>query len=129
MKENQLTFGAFAIIEFISGQFDDEEIHHVDISSGHELFEKLQLFYEGKYEELFGFPVFDVRINGIEYHTEQKGIEFSLKIGTDDAAQAVITFHKQTLHDENAKKIALIREIIDYDPEAEYSLLRETFGK
>lgn len=129
MKENQLIFGAVATMEFVSGHLEDEETHCIHIDSGYELFEKLQLFYEGKHEELFGRRVFDVSITKITYHASQKGTDFKMVIGTDDSACVMLNLNKQALQDENAQKIAMIRELIDYDPEAEVSLLREKFGK
>lgn len=129
MEENKLNFSPTVEITFTSGQFEDEEEHVIYVTCGYELFDTLKAFYEKKYEELFGYPVFHVEIVSIKYLFNNNDVQFTLNIGTDDAAQAQLSFNQQVVFDENAKKIAMIREVLDFDKEAECSLLRELFQK
>lgn len=91
------------------------------------MIQTLRLFFEGNYKELFGEHVFQAEIISIKYYFKQNDVDFEMLIGTDDAATVKLTFDNMTLQDENAKKIAMIREVLDFDKEAERSLLRELF--
>lgn len=129
MKDNTLNFAPTFEITFASEQFEDGGEDVIYAISGYELFDTLKAFYEKQYEKLFGQYVFHVEIVSIKYKFNNSDIQFALNIGTDDVAQAQLSFNKQVVFDENAKKIAMIREVLDFDKEAESSLLRELFQK
>lgn len=127
MNEDKIKFSPFAKINFVIDPHEDEEYRSVEINSGYELFESLKLYYEGKYEELFGFVAFDVVLLGIDYILKNNELDFKLKIGTDDNAQGELVLNTESLKDENAKKIKMIRDIVDYDLESEDYLLKEWY--
>lgn len=130
MKENEVIFPVFATIEFFA---EEEEDHpdglSVSVHSGYELFEKLQLFYENKYEELFGYPVYNIHMEKILFHSKNDEVNFSLSVNSDDDMYGKLEVNRTKLEDKNAQTIAMIREVIDFDPEAEGSLIQKLFAK
>lgn len=118
-------------VETVDGQEDD----YVEVFEGYELMEKLKCYFTEDYESLFeddpldsGLPPIHVELKRIEYVTNQEGINMKMVIDGDDCAHLDLQFSTQKLEDENAKKVAMIREVLDFDKEAEYSLLRELFN-
>ncbi|MBG9693298.1 hypothetical protein ABD91_21420 [Lysinibacillus sphaericus] len=130
MKENEVIFPVFATIEFFA---EEEEDHpdglSVNVYSGYELFEKLRLFYENKYEELFGYLVFNIHMERILFHSQNNEVNFSLSVNSQDDMYGNLKVDPTKLGDKNALTIAMIREVIDFDPEAEDSLIRKHFAK
>lgn len=111
---------------------DGEEEVVVETTTGYELFDKIAQYNKKDFEELFqneSVPVLFAQLKYIQLVQEQNGIKFNLKLDADDGAYGSLIFQRETLQDENAKKLEMIREIIDYDPEAESSLLRDLILK
>lgn len=116
-------------------QWDGQEDGYVEVFAGYELMEKLKNYFTEDYVSLFennpldsGLPAMYVRLKHIEYKTDQNGIDMKMVIDGDDVAYINLNLSTQNLEDENAKKVAMIREVLDFDSEAEYSLLRELFN-
>lgn len=128
-KENAMNFyvseaNMYFEIENVDGE--DEVV--VETSTGYELIEKIGQYEKEEFDKLFEseeLPVFHARLKYILITHEQDGIKFNLKLNGDDGAYADLTFKREVLRDKNAKKIAMIREVLDFDKEAESSLLRE----
>ncbi|MFY0516352.1 hypothetical protein ACOMCU_00780 [Lysinibacillus sp. UGB7] len=130
MKENEVVFPVFATIEF----FAEEEEDHPDglsvlVYSGYELFEKLRLFYENKYEELFGYPVYNIHLDRVIFKSQNDEVDFTLNVNSNDDMYGKLKVNPTKMADKNAQTIAMIREVIDFDPEAEDSLIRKFFAK
>lgn len=124
-----------ACIHFEVETVDGQEDGYVEVFAGYELMEKLKNYFTEDYDSLFeddpldsGLPAMYVRLKHIEYKSNQKGIDMKMIIDGDDAAHVNFNLSTQNLEDENARKVAMIREVLDFDNEAEYSLLRELFN-
>lgn len=125
-EENKMYFQpSKARLVFSIETGDGIEETYVDVEMGYQLDEKLKLYYTGNYKELFGVGVFYAELLRIEYIHESEDIDFKMVIGNDDAPNVELSFKTDKLQGENAKKISLIREIIDYDRESENSLLHK----
>lgn len=128
-KEQELIFNPKeARMHFLIENIDGQEETHVDVWEGYELIERLTQYGNEDFETLFeneSLPVNYARLLYVEYKHQQDGVDFSFRINGDDMSTAKVKFNTQTLEDENAKKIAMIREILDFDDEAEVSLLTD----
>lgn len=127
-KENEMNFYVHdAILCFTIENSDGEEEVDVQSSTGYELMEKLEWYYTKAYDKIFGESFHYVYLNYIQITHEQDGVKFNLRLNGDDGAYGKLSFNTDVLEDENERKIAMIREVIDFDPESETSLLREMF--
>lgn len=128
-KEYELSFPLTkARIHFLIETVDGEEETYVEVWEGFELIERIKQYATEDYKNLFEnelMPVFYAHLQYIEYNHEQDGANFTFKIKGNDTSTAKVKFNTSVLEDENAKKVAMIREVLDFDPEAETSLLRE----
>lgn len=128
-KENEMNFYVHdAILCFIVENCEGEE-EEVDVqtSTGYELMEKLEWYYTKDYDKIFGENFHYAYLRYIKVIHEQDGVKFSFRLNGDDGAYGKLLFNTDALKDENEQKIAMIREVLDFDPEAETSLLREKF--
>lgn len=132
-KEYEMGFPLLnARMHFLIETVDGEEETFVDVCAGYELIERMKQFAMGDYKKLFeneSLPVHYAHLKYIEYNHDQDGVNISFKIDSDDVSTANLKFDTSVLKDENAIRIALIREILDYDSEAETSLLRDLIQK
>lgn len=115
-------------MHFEVGNVDGSEDVVVDTFLGYDLIGKIGLFSKSDFKTLFkeeALPVFHARLKYIEIVHEQDGVKFNMRLDGDDSASVDLTFTPQLLKDDNAKKIAMIREVLDFDNEAESSLLRD----
>lgn len=130
-KEYEISFPlAKARMHFLIETVDGEEETFVEVWEGFELIERMKQYATEDYKKLFeneSMPVHYAHLQYIEYNHDQDGANFNFKINGDDISTAKVKFNTNVLRDENAKKIAMIREVLDFDPEAETSLLRELF--
>ncbi|MEX3623522.1 hypothetical protein [Viridibacillus arvi] len=131
MKENEIVAnGLFARLNFKIETNDGEEEIYIEVIAGYELMQKLGLFFKEKYIEIFEGEydyIYDAKLVSIEYIHKVNGLDINMSISTDEAATLKLKFDAKTLEDKNAKKIAMIREVLDFDKEAEQSVLRELF--
>ena len=127
-KENEINFYVHdAIMCFTIENGDGEDDVDVLTNTGYELMEKLEWYYTKEYDNIFGESVHYAYLKYIQVTHEQEGVKFSLRLNGDDGAYGNLSFKTDALKDENERKIAMIREVLDFDPEAETSLLREMF--
>lgn len=132
-KEQEMNFYVSdAKMVFDIENVDGEEEVILETSTGYELFEKIGLYEKQNYKKLFeneSLPVNHAHLKYVLITHEQDGIKFNLRLNGDDGAYAKLTFNQEKLNDENANKVAMMREILDFDREAETSLLREFMKK
>ena len=130
-KEYEMSFPLMdARMHFLIETVDGEEETCVMVCEGFELIERMKQYVTEDYKKLFEDETMHVhyaRLRYIEYNHEQNGVKINLKIDGDDVSMANVKFDTHVLEDENAKKVAMIREVLDFDHEAETSLLRELF--
>ncbi len=128
-KEYEMSFPLLnARMHFLIETVDGEEETYVDICEGFELIERMKQYATEDYKKLFEdepMHIHYARLRYIEYNHEKDGVNINIKIDGDDVSTAKVKFDTGVLEDENAKKVAMIREVLDFDPEAETSLLRE----
>lgn len=132
-QEFEMNFGVLdARMKFTVENVDGETETYVDIHSGYELFERMKQYATEDFKTLFeneSLPVFFATLQNIEFKHEQEDVKFRMSITDDDVPYCNLRFSPKTLQDENAKKISLIREIVDYDRESENGLLHQLLKK
>lgn len=130
-KEHEMSFPlTTARMHFLIETVDGEEETFVEVFEGFDLIQKLQQYATQNYKALFeeeSMPVHYAHLRYIEYKHEQDGVNVRFKIDAEDTASATVAIKPSVLQDENAKKIAMIREVLDFDKEAESSVLRDLF--
>lgn len=130
MRENVIEIGGLVArmnfrIETVDGE---EEKAFIEADAGYALMEKLRLYAIGEYTTIFENEYSHVHyaeLISINYQLKAKGVDIDMSISTDDSASIKLTFDTRSLEDKNAQKIALMREIIDFDPETENYLLKQ----
>ncbi|MBG9732272.1 hypothetical protein ABD87_22875 [Lysinibacillus sphaericus] len=129
MHENEIVIGGLsARLNFTVETVDGDEETYVEVHTGYELMEKLRLYLTKEYTKIFNddYPyVSFAHLKGIEYSHTTNEVNVKFYISTDDSASLNLAFDTNVLQDANAKKIALFREIIDYDNESENILLHK----
>ena len=129
MKENEIVIGGLtACLNFSVETVDGDQETYVEVHTGYELLEKLSLYLIKDYTKIFNddYPyVSFAHLKGIEYSYSTNEVNFQFYISTDDSASLNLKFDTTVLHGVNAKKIALLREIIDFDNESENILLHQ----
>lgn len=122
-KENEMVFTPEGQVKFFIETVEGEqEVVKISFFAGYELKDILELYFKKDFKTLFkdeSEPVSFAEWRGITYLNKTDDVQFEMNIPTGDIALVKLSFSKDKLNDENAKKIQQIRDIIDFDPESE----------
>lgn len=122
--ENKMAFQpTHALLWFYSEDFEDD-YDYLEVLMGYELDNALKLYYNGKVEQLFD-NIYHAQLIRIEYFHYSTDIAFRMSIGMDDSPNIELSLNTNNLQDSNAKRLSLIRDIINFDSETENVLLKE----